>query len=96
MTRLHMGFGKEDQQMSSIVFGSKCYIKREDNKSGKFDSRVDKGIFVAYSWNIKEYICYNLEHKRIVESINVKMMKLAHLIPKNKVEIHISLKIIWI
>jgi transposase InsO family protein len=25
-----------------IVFGSKCYIKREDEKMGKFDSRVDK------------------------------------------------------
>jgi hypothetical protein len=24
------------------VFGSKCYIKREDGKMGKFDSRVDK------------------------------------------------------
>jgi hypothetical protein len=26
------------------VFGSKCYIKREDGKMGKFDSRVDKGV----------------------------------------------------
>jgi hypothetical protein len=24
------------------VFGSKCYIKREDDIMGKFDSRVDK------------------------------------------------------
>ena len=24
------------------VFGSKCYIKREDDRMGKFDSRVDK------------------------------------------------------
>jgi hypothetical protein len=24
------------------VFGSKCYIKREDRRMGKFDSRVDK------------------------------------------------------
>jgi transposase InsO family protein len=24
------------------VFGSKCYIKREDGRKGKFDSRVDK------------------------------------------------------
>jgi hypothetical protein len=24
------------------VFGRKCYIKREDGKMGKFDSRVDK------------------------------------------------------
>jgi hypothetical protein len=24
------------------VFGSKCYIKREDSRMGKFESRVDK------------------------------------------------------
>jgi hypothetical protein len=24
------------------VFGRKCYIKREDGRMGKFDSRVDK------------------------------------------------------
>ena len=31
------------------IFGSKCYIKREDNNIGKFDSRADEGIFVGYS-----------------------------------------------
>jgi hypothetical protein len=25
------------------VFGRKCYIKREDERDGKFNSRVDKG-----------------------------------------------------
>jgi hypothetical protein len=30
------------------VFGSKCYIKREDGRMGKFDSRVDKEILVGY------------------------------------------------
>ena len=30
-------------------FGSKCYIKREDGRMRKFDSRVDKGILVGYS-----------------------------------------------
>jgi hypothetical protein len=29
------------------VFGRKCYIKREDGKMGKFDSRVDKGLLVG-------------------------------------------------
>ena len=31
------------------VFGRKCYIKREDDMFGKFDSQVDKGILVGYS-----------------------------------------------
>jgi len=42
------------------IFGSKCYIKREDQKFGKFDSRVDEGIFVGYSCKRKAYRCYNL------------------------------------
>jgi hypothetical protein len=37
------------------VFGSKCYIKREDNLIGKFDSQVGKGILVGYSSERKTY-----------------------------------------
>ena len=29
------------------VFGSKCYIKREDGRMIKFGSRVDKGMLVG-------------------------------------------------
>jgi hypothetical protein len=39
------------------VFGSKCYIKRDDDNLGKFDSRSDEGIFLGYSSNKKAYIC---------------------------------------
>jgi hypothetical protein len=53
------------------VFGRKCYIKREDGRMGKFDSRVDKGILVGYSSTRKSYKCFNLRLKKIVESINV-------------------------
>jgi hypothetical protein len=53
------------------VFGSKCYIKREDGRMGKFDSHVDKGIFVGYSSTRKAYKCYNLRLNKVVESINV-------------------------
>ena len=54
------------------VFGSKCYIRRED-RTGKFDSRVDEGIFLGYSSTRKAYKCFNLKLNRIVESINVKI-----------------------
>jgi hypothetical protein len=54
-----------------IVFGSKCYIKREDGRMGKFDSRVDKGILVGYSSTRKSYKCYNIRLTKVVESINV-------------------------
>jgi transposase InsO family protein len=53
------------------VFGSKCYIKREDARMEKFDSRVDKGILVGYSSTRKEYKCYNLRLNKVVENINI-------------------------
>jgi hypothetical protein len=56
-----------------VYFGSKCYIKRENEKVGKFNSRVDKGILVGYSNKSKEYKCYNLRLNKIVENINVKI-----------------------
>ena len=37
------------------IFESKCYIKREDKNLGKFESRVDEGIFVGYSRKRKAY-----------------------------------------
>ena len=49
------------------VFGSKCYIKREDGRIGKFDSRVDKGILVGYSSKRKSYKCFNLRLNKIVD-----------------------------
>jgi frataxin-like iron-binding protein CyaY len=53
------------------VFGSKFYIKREDGRMGKFDSRVDKGVLVGYSSTRKAYKCYNLRLNKVLESINV-------------------------
>ena len=52
-------------------FGSKCYIKREDGRMGKFDSRVHKGVLVGYSSTRKSYTCYNLRLNKVVENINV-------------------------
>jgi transposase InsO family protein len=46
------------------VFGRKCYIKREDDRMGKFDSRVDKGILVGYSRKRKAYKFFNLRLKK--------------------------------
>ena len=52
------------------VFGTKCYIKREDGRMGKFDSRVFKGILVGYSSTRKSYKFYNLRLNKVVENIN--------------------------
>ena len=53
-------------------FGSKCYIRRED-RTGKFDSRVDEGILLGYSSTSTAYKCFNLRLNRIVESINIRI-----------------------
>ena len=53
------------------VFGSKCYIKRDDDNLGKFDSRRDEGIFLGYSSTKRAYIFYNLRLHKIIESSNV-------------------------
>ena len=55
------------------VFGSKCYIKVNDDNLGKFNSRSDEGIFLGYSTSNKAYKCYNKRLRRIVESIDVKV-----------------------
>jgi hypothetical protein len=51
------------------VFGSKCYIKREDGRMEKFDSHVDKGVLGIYSSTRKTYKCYNLRLNKVVERI---------------------------
>jgi hypothetical protein len=66
------------------VFGSKCYIKREDGRMGKFESSVDKGILVGYKSTRKEYKCYNLRLNKVVESINVTIDETSR--PESKEE----------
>lgn len=55
------------------VFGNKCYIRRDEDNLGKFDSRVDEGIFLGYSTKSKAYQCYNKRINKIAESVNVKV-----------------------
>jgi hypothetical protein len=40
---------------------------------GKFDSRIDEGIFLGYSSDSKAYRCYNIRLNKIVMSTNVKV-----------------------
>lgn len=60
------------------VFGSKCYIKRDDENLGKFDAICDEGIFLGYSTNSKAYKCFNKTLRKIVESANVKVDEDMH------------------
>ena len=54
------------------VFGSKCFIKNNDEKIGNFDARADEGIFLGYASKSKGYRCYNKILHKIVERIDVR------------------------
>ena len=60
-----------------IVFGSKCHIKREDGRMGKFESRVEKGVLVGYSSTRKAYKLYNLRLNKVVERINITIDEIS-------------------
>ena len=53
------------------VFGSSCYIKRNEDDLDKFYSRNDEVIFLGYSSTKKEYICFNKRLHKIAESAYV-------------------------
>ena len=54
------------------IFGSKYYIKRDDDIS-KFDRRSDEGMFLGYSLKRKAYKYYKYRTKTIVECTNVRI-----------------------
>jgi hypothetical protein len=72
-TPYELWFGRPASVKYFRIFGSKCYIKNDEDNLGKFDPRSDEGIFLGYSSNKKAYICYNLKLLKIVESENVKI-----------------------
>ena len=53
------------------IFGSKCYIKNNDEHLGKFKPREDEGILLGYSPHSNACKCYNKRLGRIVDSIDV-------------------------
>jgi hypothetical protein len=48
------------------VFGCKCFIFKKRKHLGKFESRVDEGIFVDYASNSKAYRVFN-NSTRVIE-----------------------------
>ena len=71
-TPYKLWFGHSPTVKYFIIFGSKCYIKRDDDV-GKFDARSDEGTFLGYSLKSRSYRCYNLRTKSVVESASVRV-----------------------
>jgi hypothetical protein len=72
-TPYELWFGRPSYVKHFKTFGSKCYIKNDEDNLEKFDPRSDEEILVGYSYNNKAYKCYNLRLLQIVESDNVKI-----------------------
>ena len=53
------------------IFGSTCFILKDREIVGKFDSRSDEGIFLGYSSTSKVYQVYNKRTMKVIEIVNV-------------------------
>ena len=53
------------------VFGAKCFTLKDDEQLGKFESKAHEGIFLGYSLESKAYRVYVIDHKKVIESMNV-------------------------
>jgi hypothetical protein len=72
-TPYELWFGRPASIKHFKVFGSKCYIKNNDENFGKYDDRADEGIFLGYATNNKGYICYNKRLHKLVDCIDIKV-----------------------
>jgi transposase InsO family protein len=55
------------------VFGSKCYIKNNNENLGKYDGMADEGILLGYATNSKGYRCFNKRLHKLVDCIDLKV-----------------------
>jgi hypothetical protein len=55
------------------IFGSKCYIKNNDENIGKYDDMFDEGIFLGYATSSKGYRCYNKRLHKLIDCIDIKV-----------------------
>ena len=53
------------------IFGSTCFILKDRENVGKFDSRSDEGIFLGYSSTSNAYRVYNKRTMKVIETVNV-------------------------
>ena len=53
------------------IFGSTCFILKNRENVGKFDSRSDEGIFLGYSSIGKAYRVYNKRTMKVMGTVNV-------------------------
>ena len=53
------------------IFGSTCFILKDKENVGKFDTRSDEGIFLRYSSTSKAYRMLKKRTRKVMEIVNV-------------------------
>ena len=53
------------------IFRSTCFILKDRENVGKFDSRSDEGIFLGYSSISKAYKVYNKRTMKVMGTVNI-------------------------
>ncbi|GKC46168.1 retrovirus-related pol polyprotein from transposon TNT 1-94 [Tanacetum coccineum] len=59
------------------VFGALCYPNNDSENLGKFQDKVDIGIFIGYAPKKKAYRIYNRHTQKIIETIHVDFDELT-------------------
>ena len=53
------------------MFRGKCFVQKDHEHIGKFEAKANEGIFLGYSLESKALRVYVIEHKKVIESLNV-------------------------
>ena len=53
------------------IFGNTCFILKDNENVGKFDTRSDEGILLGYSSTSKAYKVLNKRTRKVMETVNV-------------------------
>jgi hypothetical protein len=72
-TPYELWFGRYASIKHFKFYGSKCYIKNNDENLGKCDDKADESIFLGYATNNKGYRCYNNRLHKLVDCIDIKV-----------------------
>jgi hypothetical protein len=72
-TPYELWFGRPASINHFKVFGSKCYIKNNDEILENMMIGIDEGIFLGYATNSKGYRCYNKRLHKLVDCIDIKV-----------------------
>jgi hypothetical protein len=72
-TPYELWYGRPSSIKKFKLFGSKCYIKNNNESLGKYDDRDDEGIFLGYATNNKGYKYFNKRLHKLVDCIDLKV-----------------------